>query len=154
MLDSVINYFKHLVRGVLIFLPMVALYGYVFPWPSGEHTAMRQYPGQFPVMIAELYHSKSWRDRHSGEWMKHIDETRTYVLVPSVFINPKVVIVSQSDANSPEVSESRLPFVFLGFIGLAALGAYGLRALVARPPRHYELSPDRAKAIYGPPPRN
>ena len=107
-MTNVVTWLKHAARGVLIWLPLVALYGFVSPWPAGEQ-ALSRYPGQTPIMIASFYHSKSWRDARSNGWVSQVHRTRSYFLFPSVFSHPGVVTVSQDNDDAPVVAEATVP---------------------------------------------
>jgi hypothetical protein len=149
-MTGLLRYLKHIALGFLVMLPMVASYGFLFPWPAGEQAALGRYPGQVPIMVAEFYHPKSWRDRHSGDWMTSRSETRSYFLIPSVFVDPKIVTVAQINNDGPFVYESRVPFILLALAGMLALGAFGVRYFFMRPPKSYQLTAEQAKTFYGP----
>jgi hypothetical protein len=144
-----LRYLKHMAVGLLTALPLVVAYGFLVPWPAGEQ-ALSRYPGQTPVMVAEFYHSKSWRDRGSDVWVTRKSETRSYVLIPSVFNNPRIVTVSQDNDEEPIVSESRTPFILMAFAGMIVLAVLGVRYFAMRPPRPYRLSPEEARTFYEP----
>jgi hypothetical protein len=145
---GLLNRMKHVTSGFLLTLTLVASYGCLFPWPAGEQ-ALRRYPGQTPIMVAEFYHSESWRDR-THDWVTSRSETRSYILVPSVFRIPRIVTVSQDNDEAPIVSELRVPFILLVLAGMIALGALGVWYLSMRPPSAYRLSAEEARTIYEP----
>jgi hypothetical protein len=143
-----LKYLKHMAVGLLTAMPVVVAYGFLVPWPVGEQ-ALSRYPGQTPIMVAEFYHSKSWRDRGSDVWVTRKSETRSYVLIPSVFSNPRIVTVSQDNDDEPVVSESRTPFILIALADMIAFAVLGVRYLSTRPPKPYRLSPEEARTFYG-----
>jgi hypothetical protein len=148
MSESFLKWLKHAVTGYLVAVPVVVLFGLLFPWPAGQQ-ALSRYPDQTPIMITYFSHSKVWRNARSGVWVTRKNETRSYVLFPSVFNNPRIVTVSRTGDNEPTVSESSAPLTLVAMAGLFAFAAFGAWYFWIRSPRQYELSPDVAKTLYG-----
>jgi len=148
MADSFLNWFKHVLRGVVLFLPLVAGYGFLFPWPAGE-AALGVYAGQTPVMIAASYRAKTSTNLRTQTSVTRTEQMRSYLLLPSVLTDPKVVTVWQTNEEPPEVSESRIPLVVFGLLAIAALGVFAADHLRRRERGPDPLSAEQAKAIYG-----
>jgi len=147
MSRSFVNWLKHAALAFLVAMPLVALGGFVFRWPAGEQ-ALSRYSGQTPIMISFFFHSKTWRDARRGVWVTRTDETRSYILFPSVFGNPRIITVSQKDDHAPTVSESNAPLTLIGLAGAAAFSFFGVWYFWIRPARQYRLSPQDAATFY------
>ncbi len=147
MSGSFFKWLKHAVTGYLLALPVVALFGFLFPWPAGQQ-ALSRYPDQTPFMISYYSHSKYRKNAKSAGWVTRKNETRSYVLFPSVFSNPKIVTVSQTDDNEPTVSESSAPLTLIAMTGMFAFAVFGAWYFWIRSPRQYELSSEVAN-FYG-----
>jgi len=143
---SFFKWLKHAVTGFLLAVPVVALFGFLFPWPAGQQ-ALSRYPGQTPIMVSYFYH-KSWKYGRSDVWVTRKNETRSYVLFPSVFSNPRIVTVSQTDDNEPTVSESNAPLTLIAMVSMFVFAVFGAWYFWIRSPRQYELSPEVAN-FYG-----
>ena len=149
-MGSFLNWLKHGSWLYLSALPVAALYGIFFPWPAGEQ-ALGRYFGETPVVIAFSFGSKTTKDAqgHVLRYSKH--ETRSYVLLPSVFTDPKIVTVSQTDDNAPSVSEFGAPLILISLVGLLGLSVFGVWYFWFRPDSQYQLDqldPERLKTIY------
>ena len=146
MSSSFLNWLKHLPWLCLSALPAAALYGFLFPWPAADQVFSR-YPDQTPIVISFSSGSKSTRYA-GGDWVTTKHETRSYVLLPSLFTDPKIITVAQVNDNAPVVSESSalLPLVsFAVMIGLALIGVW---YFWFRTTREYRVDPDKIRAIY------
>jgi hypothetical protein len=144
MSDSFFNWLKHMVRGLLVAFPLVALFGFLFPWPAGER-ALGRYPGQTPIMVAYFSHTRSSWDARSHVWVvKEKSETRSYVLFPSVFINPRIVTVAQANDDAPTLSESRGPLLAAALAGMIAFVLLALRYFATRAPTLDQMSLEEA----------
>jgi hypothetical protein len=109
------------VRGSLVAFLLLASYGFLFPWAAGEH-ALARYPGQTPILVSYFFSFQpSWNASSHALELEEKDETKSYILFPSVFTNPRVVTVSQTNDDEPTVSESRGPFIMIALTGLIAL---------------------------------
>jgi hypothetical protein len=149
MTDSFFKWLKHTVRVVLVYFPFVVAYGFVFPWPAGEH-AIGRYAGQTQIMVAASSSSRSSWDARSRAWVtREKAQTRSYVLLPSVFAHPAIVTVSQTNDDEPTVSESSGPLIAVALVGLVALALFGFRYFATRSPPQDQLSPADAESIYG-----
>jgi len=147
-MTGVVTWLKHLARGIAVSLPLVAAFGFAFPWPAGEHAILSRHPGQFPIMIASFWHSHSWHSARSHRWVTETSRTRSYVLLPSVFVRPGIVIASQENGDPPVVSEATVPFWVLALPGAIALFVFGFWFISAQPARG-RLSAREAGVIYG-----
>ena len=143
-----VTWLKHLARGIAVSLPLVAAFGFAFPWPAGEGAILSRHPGQFPIMIASFSHSHSWHSARSHSWVTQTSRTRSYILLPTVFVRPGIVTASQENDAAPVVSEASVPFWVLALSGAIALCLFGFWSISARPARG-RLSGREAKVIYG-----
>jgi hypothetical protein len=153
MVDSFLNWLKHAVRGLLVAFPLVALYGFVFPWPAAEQVLSR-YPGQTPIMVSAFSHSRARWNARTNVWVTtEREQTRSYILFPSVFSNPRIVTVSQTNDNEPAVSESSGPLIVGALAGIIAFVVLAVWYFEFRLPAQNQLGPEEAGAFYGSQPR-
>jgi len=143
---SFLNWLKHVPWLFLSALPAAALYGFLFPWPAGDQVLSR-YPDQTPVVIAFSFGSKSTKSPGT-EWVTSKHETRSYVLVPSIFTNPKIVTVSQVDNHAPVVSESGAWVELIAFAAACGFAVFGLWYYWLRTPTEYRVDPEKIRAFY------
>jgi len=143
-----LTWLKHLARGIAVSLPLVAAFGFAFPWPAGEGAILSRHPGQFPIMIASFSHSHSWHSARSHSWVTETSRTRSYILLPSVFVRPGIVVASQANDAAPVVTEASVPFWVLALSGAIALCLFGFCYVSAQPARG-RLSAREASVIYG-----
>ena len=144
------NWLKHGSWLYLSALPVAALYGILFPWPAAEQ-ALTRYPGETPVVISFSFGSKTTRDAQNHVLASSKHESRSYILLPSVFTDPKIVTLSQVDDNAPSISELSAPLMLLLLVGTLGLSVFGVWYYWFRPDSRYQLDqidPDRLKAIY------
>ena len=149
-MDSFLNWLKHGSWLYLSALPVAALYGILFPWPAGEQ-ALGRYFGETPVVIALSFGSKTTKDAQGRVLMHSTHETRSYILLPSVFTDPKIVTVSQIDDKEPNVSEFSAPLILVSLVGLFGLSVFGVWYFWFRRDSQYQLDqldPERLKVIY------
>ena len=149
-MSSFLNWLKHGSWLYLSALPVAALYGIMFPWPAGEQVFNR-YPGDTPVVIAFSFGSKTTKDTQNHVLTSSKHESRSYILLPSVFTDPKIITVSKVDDNAPSVSEFGAPLILLSLVGLLGLSVFGVWYFWFRPDSQYQLDqldPERLKTIY------
>ncbi len=89
----------------LLLLPLIALYGGLQPWPPAEQT-LNAYAGQTPIMVGFSYKASY---SSTGD-TKRI--SRSYILLPMVFNQPKVITVLKINDEPPVVSESVYGLIF------------------------------------------
>jgi hypothetical protein len=147
-MTGIVTWLKHMARGIAVSLPLVAAFGYAFPWPAGEAAIQSRHPGQFPIMIAFFSHSHSWHSARSHRWVTETSRTRSYILLPSVFVRPGIVIASQENDGPPVVSEATVPVAIVAVPGAIVLCLLGFWYVSTRPAR-YRLSAREAGVIYG-----
>jgi hypothetical protein len=145
------TWLKHLARGIAISLPIVVAIGFAMPWPAGENAVLSRHSGQIPITVAFFYHSKSWHSARAHSWVRETSQSRSYILLPSVFTHPGIVTASQNNGDPPVVSEMAVPFWVLAVPGAIALCVLGLWFIGARtaPAGGGELSARQARVIYG-----
>jgi hypothetical protein len=149
MSDSFFNWLKHTVRGLLVAFPLVAIYGFLVPWPAGEH-ALGRYPGQTPIMVSSFSHFHALWNARSHVWVTtEKDATRSYLLFPSVFSNLRIVTVSQTNDNEPTVSESSVPLIVIALAGVIALAVWGAWYIGPRLAKQAQSSPGGPTTLYG-----
>lgn len=102
----------------IVLIPTVAFYGLLKPWISAV-PILSTYEGQFPITIGFGY-----RAEHSQN-ASHRYVSRSYILVPSVFLDPKTLIVSQTDSEPPVLTEQRYGFLLqFGWIVVCFFGTW------------------------------
>ena len=146
-MDSFLNWLKHGSRLYLSVLPVAALYGILFPWPAAEQ-ALSRYPGETPLVIALSFGSKTMKDAQNHILASSKHETRSYILLPSVFTDPKIVTISQVDDNAPSVSELSAPLMLILLVGTLGLSVFGVWYFWFRPDSEYQmdqLDPEKIK---------
>ncbi|GLQ98157.1 hypothetical protein GCM10007863_25770 [Dyella mobilis] len=92
-------------------LPSV-VYTYFFPLPAFDRVLMA-YPGQMPLVLGG-------RDGFSQGSSYH---RRDYVLLPSFFLKPKLIKVTQVGDAPPEVTETNETVALSSFLTAIVLGA-------------------------------
>jgi hypothetical protein len=105
---------KYGMPAFFLIMPLVALYGKLSPWPPARE-ALAQYSGQTPVMVGVHY-----RARHSITG-NTTEVSRSYVLFPMAFSNPKLITVLQVNDRLPMVSESGSDFFLLVGMSIVCL---------------------------------
>ena len=107
--------------NVLLF-PALAFYGHFNSWaPANE--ALSRYANETPVMIGAG--AGSQYSMVGGVVETSAQSQRSYILVPSVLRDPKVVTVIQDNKGSVQVAESTFAFVFLViWYGLCLIGTW------------------------------
>ena len=91
----------------LMLLPATALYGWFAPWPPAQ-TALAHYSGQTPVLVGASYNS-----HYSGGNGPTVTSSRSYVLLPTVVSDPKILTLTQRNGAAVTSSESRAGFFFM-----------------------------------------
>lgn len=102
----------------IVLLPIVAIYGHVTSWGPAEQ-ALSVYQDQFPLMVGFRYrgfkNQQGTRDYIS----------RSYILLPSVFSEPKTVKISQVNNEEPIVTTNRYGFLLVvGWLVICILGTW------------------------------
>jgi hypothetical protein len=149
-MGSFLNWLKHGSWLYLSALPVAALYGILFPWPAGEQ-AFSRYPGETPVVIAFSFGSRTTKDAQGNILVLSKHESRSYILLPSVFTDPKIVTLSQVDDNALSVSELSAPLTLISLVGMLGLSLFGVWYFWFRPDSQYQLDqldPEKIKAFY------
>jgi hypothetical protein len=94
----------------LVAFPGIALYGYFSSWAPAEEVLSR-YTDQTPVMVGGGGGSNTVWNGNTTQTLSHSE--RSYVLVPSVFRDPKIVTIRQTNHDPYEVKESAYGFLYL-----------------------------------------
>lgn len=80
------------------------LYGHLVRWPPAEQALLR-YQGQVAVMVGASYRRHSMT---SGQGVaSSVYRERVYILFPSIFAEPKTVIVNQTNEEPYKISEDQ-----------------------------------------------
>lgn len=102
------DFFTPIKRGAIFFFllqPIVivgfAVYGSVAPWAAAEEVLAR-FPGQTPVMVWSRY--SRYSDLRGQNEETHIE--REYVLLPSVFSAPRLIVVTKDVEDTISVEET------------------------------------------------
>lgn len=113
-----LSLFRRLIQygmpAFLLLLPLIALYGGLQPWPPAEQT-LHAYPGQTPIMVGFSYKASY----SSTDDEKRI--SRSYILLPMIFSQPKVITVLKINDEPPVVSESVYGLIFYAVWFIACL---------------------------------
>ena len=94
----------------VVLFPAIALYGAFVSWGPAEE-ALRNYGAETAVMVGggeEFRYSVS-----GGHEEKHQSTERVYLMFPSVFRDPKIVVIQEINHSAPQVTESREGFFVL-----------------------------------------
>jgi hypothetical protein len=98
----------------LVIVPLVAIYGYLQPWQPASAT-LSSYVGQSPIMVGFSYRVQN----------KTSISSRTYILFPSVFNEPKIVTIQQINDSNPTVAVSLAGFLlFVGWGLVSFIGTW------------------------------
>lgn len=122
-------YFRFLRSALKILLPIslvacfaMPLYGYLVRWAPAE-AALSRYKNETAVMVggSYRYHSTTL----DGEVRSSAYRDRIYILLPSMFSEPKTVLVSQQDDEAYKISENHNGvFRMLIMYGLIVFGIW------------------------------
>ena len=113
------NRAKDLLLHLLAWATLISLPSIVFsfsPKPQFE-AVLSRYPQQVALVVAG-------RSSFSGD---HTFTSRTYVLLPSVFVSPKAIQLRQSDGREVIVEELRGSFILFASILLVSITYYFYR---------------------------
>ena len=94
----------------LVMFPCIALYGLLSSWAPAEEVLSR-HTGQTPIMVGGGEGSKTFWNGSTTQTSSHSE--RSYVLVPSVFRDLKIVTIRQTNQDPYEVKESAFGFLYL-----------------------------------------
>lgn len=119
----VLKFFRKLLKFSmplsLILLPLLALYGSLAPWPPAE-AGFSTYNGQTSLLTGISY-----RSDYSSVQGRTVTSSRSYVLLPSVFTNPKIITFTQKNGGIAEPSESTSAlFSLLFWLILCCIGTW------------------------------
>jgi hypothetical protein len=102
----------------LILLPLLAAYGWYSPWPPAV-PRLAQYSGQAPLLVGAS------SQMHYSAKSQYTRSSRSYLLFPSVFSDPKVVTFVKVNAGPVIVDESSSQFWSLLFwVGACSVGTW------------------------------
>jgi hypothetical protein len=107
---------KYLALAVLIGIPIVAIWGALNPWPPAQVT-FASLPEKTPILVAVKFQYAQIADR------KNRTQSRSYLLFPATITWPRVVTISQTDAEPPQASDPSLAG-FWGLLGTIAFAAF------------------------------
>jgi hypothetical protein len=99
--------------SIVLFL-ILAIYGYLQPWQPAV-AILSSYSGQSPIMVGFAY----------GAENNHQISSRSYILFPSIFSEPKIVTIAQTNQSNPVVSSSFFGFLFsVGWLIICFFGTW------------------------------
>jgi hypothetical protein len=96
----------------IISFSLAAIFGHFQPWTMAE-PILNSYVGQNPIMVGFSYRKENKTEIVS----------RSYILIPSVLTDAKVIKVQQVSREAPVISESKSAFyililsIFIGIFG-------------------------------------
>jgi hypothetical protein len=90
----------------LVLYPLLAIYGHLSPW-SPSKAILQTYNEQVPVTVGMSYSVKN----------QETIASRSYILFPSVFTQPRIITIEQKNQASPSISESKASlYLTLGWL--------------------------------------
>ena len=92
-------YAKYGALALLILMPALALYGSMNPWKPAE-TILKAYNQQTPILVGISYKANYTLTDTTKR------TSRSYILFPMVFSQPKVITIAQVNEQEPVASES------------------------------------------------
>jgi len=103
--------------ALLLVLLVGVLWGFGHPWPPAEAT-LRTFARHTPLLVgySENY---SYVSSSGGEDRTHA-ASRTYLLIPSEAAWPKIVTVSRTNDDAPNVSEESATWFLVSLAALIA----------------------------------
>jgi hypothetical protein len=93
----------------LVAFPSIAIYGHFNSWPPAEEVLSR-YVSQTPVMVSGGEESNTTWNGNTTQTLSYSE--RSYILIPSVFRDLKIVTIRQTNLDPYEVEESELGFLY------------------------------------------
>jgi hypothetical protein len=124
----------------LLLVPALAIYGSLTPWPPIQ-SALDRYAGQTPLLVGASYQA---RYTDTGNT---VSASRSYVMIPSVFSDPKLVTFSQHNQGQVVVAQSRSGLFFLiGWWVLCLLGIWWFWLRRVPPNNSFKPNPLRGSA--------
>jgi len=90
----------------LLLVFVLAIYGWLSPWVPIQG-ALNSYVGQTPVLVGASYQA-----RYTGT-ESTVSISRSYVMLPDVFIHPKLITFSQHNSDPIAVTQSRSGLILL-----------------------------------------
>ena len=108
----------------VVLFPSLAIYAALNHWRPTEDV-MRNYAGQTPILVG-IGSERRVSASDSGS-ASHESNQRSYILYPSVFHDPKIVVVENSDGHPSQVTETKAGFfMLLGWYLLCVVGTWWL----------------------------
>jgi hypothetical protein len=106
--------------ALLLVLVVGVLWGIGHPWPPAEPT-LRAFAGHTPLLVG-FTEDYSYVSSSSGEDRTQ-SASRTYLLIPSEAAWPKVITVSRTNDDAPQVSEESAVWFLVSLAALIAVSA-------------------------------
>lgn len=104
--------------GYIILVPIVATYGHLMPWQTADQV-LNKFDDQTPLMVGFKFRET----RTQSGSTSYI--SRSYILIPSVFSEPKTITISQTNSDTPVVVKSPYGFLLLlGWIMVCFFGSW------------------------------
>jgi hypothetical protein len=114
------TWLKGLKWFVIFFLPIMTI-GFIvvpvldkfFPWTMAEEEIRRQGNTGFPLCVGAFYESEGSRT---------VCKQRSYILIPSILVKPRIIHVTEFDRNQLEIGETLVGFVLYVIFLVGVLG--------------------------------
>ena len=90
----------------LLLIPVVAVYGWIMPWHAIQ-PELERYAGQTPILVGASY-----RANYTNYGSTAL-ESRSYIMVPSVFGTPRLVTFAQVNHGPVTVTQSATGLVLI-----------------------------------------
>jgi hypothetical protein len=97
--------FRYVVPGIVACLFVGTIVDSLWPWPPAKE-ALSQYPNQTPVLVG-------FRFSLAGD---HWSRSGTYVLLPSLFSEPRAITIRHSSSSSPPTVTATSEGVVVGMM--------------------------------------
>lgn len=124
----------------LLLVPVVAVYDWMSPWPPAS-TGLAQYSDQSAILVGASYQS-----RYSTQ-SQYVRSSRSYIIVPSVLDDPKIVTFAQENGQATTAVESRSGFWFLlAWLFACGIGTWWLWFRRVPPNNSFKPKPLRGSA--------
>jgi hypothetical protein len=86
----------------LVLVPVMVFYDWFSPWAAAED-ALLEYQGQTPLLVGASYHAQ-----YSLAQGRRVTSSRSYIFLPAVLSDPKIIAFTQENGAAVTKSESRL----------------------------------------------
>ena len=101
---------------ILVAFSLMAIAGALWPWSIAK-PVLSKFRGQTPIMVGFRFSERVLSDGRT------LDNSRSFILFPPVFRDPKTIIIRKVNDNPPIVSES--VYCFFAYAAWLMLGLTG-----------------------------